>query len=157
MSNSNLPAPANDSALPELPAGAVLFALPAPANDSALPELPAGAVLFAPPRLVESLRRDLTRAAAAARKMPPRRQPRADVKLDAYTVAVITADNPAEAFREAARWWENAPGAEIHATSWSRVPGPAEGEWEVRLTLQVSFKDPDGEHTGDTHHSSRPR
>ncbi len=131
--------------------------LPAPATDGGLSPVPTEAVLFAPPRLVEALQRDLAQATAAARSMPPRRRPRADVKLDAYTVAVITADNPAEAFREAARWWENAPGAEIHATSWARVPGPVEGEWEVRLTLQVSFTDEDGEHTGDTHHSSRPR
>ncbi|WP_344444535.1 hypothetical protein [Kitasatospora nipponensis] len=133
--------------------------LPTPSASGPLPcaseDTP---VLPAPPRIAADLTRDLGGAAGAVRAMPPSGGPRADVTIAAYAAVVCTGSSAADALEQAARWCRQARQAEIHATTWARIPGHREDLWEYQLSLQVSFPDPEtGEHSAHTHHGARPR
>ncbi|MER5356033.1 hypothetical protein ABT093_37645 [Kitasatospora sp. NPDC002551] len=123
-----------------------------------LPEtvVEAPAVLPAPPRVVDDLARDLTRAAAAVRSASRDGRSGGDLAVAAYTAVVCTGRSAARALEEAAAWCRQAPEAEVHSLAWARVPGHREDVDEYRVTLAVSFPDREtGEHVGDTHHARR--
>ncbi|MFB7906568.1 hypothetical protein ACFC1T_09095 [Kitasatospora sp. NPDC056076] len=110
-------------------------------------------LLPAPPRIVNDLTRDLTNAADAIRGMEPRRG--ADVTLAAYTAVVCTGSTAARALEEAALWCRQAPDADIHATSWARVPGHREDVFEYRITMSVGFPDHQTGEPGTVAHNAR--
>ncbi|MFB7471506.1 hypothetical protein [Kitasatospora sp. NPDC056184] len=123
-----------------------------------LPETVAEApvVLPAPPRVVDDLARDLSRAAAAVRSASRDGRSGGDLAVAAYTAVVCTGRSAARALEEAAAWCRQAPEAEVHSLAWARVPGHRDDVFEYRVTLAVSFPDHEtGEHGGDTHHSRR--
>ncbi|MFE4516556.1 hypothetical protein ACFRMQ_20465 [Kitasatospora sp. NPDC056783] len=123
-----------------------------------LPEtLAEGAVVLpAPPRVVDDLARDLTKAAAAVRAVSRTFRSDTDVAVAAYTAVVCTGRSAARALEEAAAWCRQAPEAEVHSLAWARVPGHREGVHEYRVTIAVSFPDAEtGEYLGDTHHAHR--
>ncbi|WP_280680670.1 hypothetical protein [Kitasatospora sp. MAA19] len=114
------------------------------------------AVLPAPPRVVDDLARDLTRAAAAVRSVSRAGRSGGDVAVAAYTAVVCTGRSAARALEEAAAWCRQAPEAEVHSLAWARVPGHRHDVDEYRVTLAVSFPDDEtGEHLGDTHRARR--
>ncbi|MFE7558901.1 hypothetical protein [Kitasatospora sp. NPDC057500] len=116
----------------------------------------APAVLPAPPRVVDDLARDLTRAAAAVRSASRDGRGGGDLSVAAYTAVVCTGRSAARALEEAAAWCRQAPEAEVHSLAWARVPGHRDDVFEYRVTLAVSFPDHEtGEHVGDTHHARR--
>ncbi|MFE6865804.1 hypothetical protein ACFVFS_04545 [Kitasatospora sp. NPDC057692] len=116
----------------------------------------APAVLPAPPRVVDDLARDLSRAAAAVRSASRDGRSGGDLAVAAYTAVVCTGRSAARALEEAAAWCRQAPEAEVHSLAWARVPGHRDDVYEYRVTLAVSFPDHEtGEHVGDTHHSRR--
>ncbi|WP_380281846.1 hypothetical protein [Kitasatospora purpeofusca] len=116
----------------------------------------APAVLPAPPRVVDDLARDLSRAAAAVRSASRDGRSGGDLAVAAYTAVVCTGRSAARALEEAAAWCRQAPEAEVHSLAWARVPGHRDDVFEYRVTLAVSFPDHEtGEHVGDTHHSRR--
>ncbi|MFE2105013.1 hypothetical protein ACFXAF_03925 [Kitasatospora sp. NPDC059463] len=116
----------------------------------------APAVLPAPPRVVDDLARDLTRAAAAVRSASRDGRSGGDLAVAAYTAVVCTGRSAARALEEAAAWCRQAPEAEVHSLAWARVPGHRDDVFEYRVTLAVSFPDQEtGEHVGDTHHARR--
>ncbi|MFF7454318.1 hypothetical protein [Kitasatospora sp. NPDC008115] len=116
----------------------------------------APAVLPAPPRVVDDLARDLTRAAAAVRSASQDGRGGGDLSVAAYTAVVCTGRSAARALEEAAAWCRQAPEAEVHSLAWARVPGHRDDVFEYRVTLAVSFPDHEtGEHVGDTHHARR--
>ncbi|MFF2660619.1 hypothetical protein ACFVUH_25065 [Kitasatospora sp. NPDC058032] len=114
------------------------------------------AVLPAPPRVVDDLARDLTRAAAAVRSASRDGRSGGDLAVAAYTAVVCTGRSAARALEEAAAWCRQAPEAEVHSLAWARVPGHRDDVDEYRVTLAVSFPDQEtGEHVGDTHRARR--
>ncbi|MFF1793662.1 hypothetical protein ACFVXQ_05410 [Kitasatospora sp. NPDC058263] len=126
--------------------------------ERTIPAQPPTALVTGGHPVARALQNDVLRAAGAVRSMPDRGSLlEADVSVAAYAAVACTGPTPADALQSATNWSREATGAEIHTINLARVPGHREDVMEYRVTMSVSFQDPQtGDYTGDTHHAAGP-